>query len=105
MFRFRHLQDIQDFEESANETVLVLKLNVSICKQVAEFYRSLFENKELPPTTLDKCRESMLRFERRMRGVISHMDSQILRVEGLLRLIADRKTLVSKRPFCIDVEW
>lgn len=99
MFRFRHLQDIQDFEESANETVLVLKLNMSICKQVAAFYRSLFENKELPHTTLDKCQESMLRFERRMRGVISHMDSQILRVEGLLRLIADRKTLVSKLPF------
>lgn len=96
MFRFRHLQDIQDFEESANDTILVLKLNMSICKQITEFYRSLFENKELPQIILDECHESMLRFERRVKGVISHMDSQILRVEGLLRLIADRKTLVSQ---------
>ncbi|KAL8875650.1 MAG: hypothetical protein Q9198_006023 [Flavoplaca austrocitrina] len=98
MFRFRHLQDIQDFEESANETILVLKLNMSICKQIADFYRSLFENKELSRTVLDECQESMRRFERRVKGVMSHMESQILRVEGLLRLIADRKTLVNIVP-------
>ncbi|KAL8893307.1 MAG: hypothetical protein Q9192_005397 [Flavoplaca navasiana] len=94
MFRFRHLQDIQDFEEKANDTILVLKLNMSICKQIADFYRSLFESKELPQTVIDECQESMLRFERRVKGVMSHMESQILRVEGLLRLIADRKTLL-----------
>ncbi|KAL9635648.1 MAG: hypothetical protein Q9204_002553 [Flavoplaca sp. TL-2023a] len=93
-FRFRDLQDIQDSEESANETILVLKLNTSICKQIADFYRSLFENEELPRTVLDECQESMRRFERRVKGVMSHMESQILRVEGLLRLIADRKTLL-----------
>ncbi|KAL8875597.1 MAG: hypothetical protein Q9198_006066 [Flavoplaca austrocitrina] len=100
MFRFRHLQDIQDLEESANDTILVLKLNMSICKQIAGFYRSLFENRELPQTILDTCPESMLRFERRVKGVMSHMEIQILRVDGLLRLIADRKTLVNYAPAC-----
>ena len=95
MFRFRHLQDIQDFEESANEIVLVLKLNVNICEQILQFYKSLFYNKELPETVIHNCRESMLRFERRINSVKSHMNTQILRVEGLLRLIADRKSLVS----------
>ncbi|KAL8696542.1 MAG: hypothetical protein Q9224_002740 [Gallowayella concinna] len=94
MFRIRDLQDIQDFEERANETVLVLKLNMSICKQILEFYRSLFKNKELPEPILNECQESMFRFERRIEGLKSHMDSQILRVEGLLRLIDDRKTLL-----------
>ncbi|KAI4236715.1 MAG: hypothetical protein L6R40_006059 [Gallowayella cf. fulva] len=94
IFRFRHLQDIQDFEERANETVLVLKLNMSICKQVLEFYRSLFQNKELPEAILNECQGSMLRFERRIEGVQGHLDSQILRVKALLRLIADRKTLL-----------
>ena len=97
-FRFRNLQDIQHFEESANDARLVLKLNMSICKQIADFYRSLFDNEELPRTVLDECQESMLRFERRVKGVMSHMESQILRVEGLLRLIADRKTLVHIAP-------
>lgn len=97
-FRFRNLQDIQEFEESANDARLVLKLNMSICKQIADFYRSLFDNEELPRTVLDECQESMLRFERRVKGVMSHMESQILRVEGLLRLIADRKTLVNIAP-------
>ncbi|KAL8868867.1 MAG: hypothetical protein Q9174_004700 [Haloplaca sp. 1 TL-2023] len=96
MFRFRDLQDIQDFEESANDTILVLKLNMKICRQILDFHQSLFRNKELPPTILDTCQESMLRFERRVQGVTSHMESQILRVEGLLRLIADRKTLITK---------
>ena len=97
-FRFRNLQDIQHFEESANDARLVLKLNMSICKQIADFYRSLFDNEELPRTVLDECQESMLRFERRVKGAMSHMESQILRVEGLLRLIADRKTLVHIAP-------
>ncbi|KAL8769015.1 MAG: hypothetical protein Q9209_004932 [Squamulea sp. 1 TL-2023] len=98
IFGFGHLQDIQGFEESANETVLVLELNMSICRQLEEFYHSLFENRELPPEILDGCQKSMLRFERKIKGVMSHMDSQILRVKALLRLIADRKTLVSKWP-------
>ena len=98
LFRFRHLQDIQDFEESANDTILVLKLNMNICKEISDFYRSLFRNKELPDTILDTCQESLIRFERRVQGVTSHMGSQVLRVEGLLRLIADRKTLVNTSP-------
>ncbi|KAL8963666.1 MAG: hypothetical protein Q9183_004983, partial [Haloplaca sp. 2 TL-2023] len=81
VFRFRDLQDTQDFEENANDTILVLKLNINICKQIANFYRSLFKNQELPHTILDTCQESMLRFERRVQGVTSHMESQILRVE------------------------
>lgn len=106
IFRFRHLQDIQDFEERANETVLVLKLNMSICKQVLEFYRSLFQNKELPEAILNECQGSMLRFERRIEGVQGHLDSQILRVKALLRLIADRKTLVSQVfPFYKNGQW
>ncbi len=94
-FKFRHLQDVQDLEESANETILVLRLNLNIYKQISAFYRSLFEQGELPRDTMEqKCKGDLLRFERRVQGIESQTDAQIIRVEALLRLMADRKTLV-----------
>lgn len=94
-FNFRHLQDVQDLEESANETILVLKLNLNIYKQISAFYRSLFEHGELPKDTIEqKCKSDLLRFERRIQGIESQTDAQIIRVEALLRLMADRKRLV-----------
>lgn len=93
-FGFRHLQDIQDLEESTNQTVLVLKLNLSVCQQISSFYRSLLDNKELPSAIADQCQDDIFRFERKIQAVRSQTSAQILRSEALLRLIADRKTLV-----------
>ena len=95
MFGFRHLQDIQNFEESSNDTVLVLKLNLGVCEQVSEFYRSLFTDKELPSNIISNCQGDLLRFQRKITSIESQLKAQILRVEALLRLIADRKQLVS----------
>ena len=95
-FKFRHLQDVQDLEESANETVLVLRLNLNICRQIAAFYQSLFEHGELHRNAIEqKCQGDLLLFERRTQGIENQMNAQILRVEALLRLMANRKTLVS----------
>lgn len=95
-FRFRHLQDIQDLEDSANETVLILKLNLNICDQIEDFYRSLFDHGELPEASIrQKCQHDIARFERRVQQTQNEMKAQIVRVEWLLRIINDRKTLVS----------
>ncbi|KAL9023774.1 MAG: hypothetical protein Q9196_006980 [Gyalolechia fulgens] len=93
-FGFRHLQGIHDLEESTNETVLVLKINLSVCEQISSFYRSLLDNEELPAATIHNCQDDIFRFERRIQAVRSQMSAQILRSEALLRLIADRKTLL-----------
>ena len=95
IFGFRHLQDIQNFEESSNDAVLVLKLNRGICKQASEFYHSIFTNNELPSNITSNCRGELLRFQRKLTSIESQLEEQILRVEALLRLIADRKRLVS----------
>lgn len=94
-FKFRHLQDIHDLEEKANETKLVLKLNLNICKQISEFYRSLFDNREIPNIIEENCEGDLIRFERRIKNIECQTNAQVLRVKALLRLIADRKTLVS----------
>ena len=95
MFGFRHLQDIQNFEESSNDIVLVLKLNRGVCKQVSDFYHSLFTDKELPYNITSNCRGDLLRFERKIKSFESQLKEQILRVEALQQLIANRKQLVS----------
>ena len=95
-FKFRDLQDIQDLEESANETVLVLRLNLNICRQIFSTYQSLFHTRELPEETIrQKCQVDMNNFERKIQGAESQMNSQILRVEALLRLMAGRRALVN----------
>lgn len=95
MFGFRHLQDIQNVEDSANDTVLVLKLDRGVCKQISEFYHSLFANKELPSNITSNCEGDLFRFQRELIFIESQLEEQILRVEGLLRLIASRTRLVS----------
>ncbi|KAL8693617.1 MAG: hypothetical protein Q9218_001575 [Villophora microphyllina] len=94
-FKFRHIQDIQDLEESANEIVLVLRMNLNVCKHISEFYQSLLSSKQLPRDLLEEnSHGDLANFQRRTQGVINQMDGRILRVEALLRLIADRKTLL-----------
>ncbi|KAL8628761.1 hypothetical protein Q9189_005535 [Teloschistes chrysophthalmus] len=94
-FKFRHIQEIQDLEESANETVLVLKSNLNVCRQISRFYQSLIDNHELPGDVLEKkIGGDLIIFQRRVEEVLNQMNGQTMRVEAFLRLIADRKTLL-----------
>ena len=94
-FRFQDIQEIQDLEERANETVLILKLNLNVISQLIKHYNSLIESQELPQIISRACQGDMLRFNRRIDGITKSIELQILRVESLLQLLADRKTLVS----------
>lgn len=93
---FSHLQHIQDTEEKANETVLVLNLNKNVISQLKRYYISIFESEELPEDIRRKCQDDLTHFERRIDGITSDMALQISRVEALLRSLADRKSLVNK---------
>ena len=93
-FRFQDIQDVQDLEERANETVLVLKLNLNVISQLTKHYKSLTESGELPQIISRTSGGDMIRFNRRIDGITKDIELQILRVEALLRLLADRKTLV-----------
>ena len=100
-FRFQDIQEVQDLEERANETVLILKLNLNVISQLTNHYKSLLESNELPQMISRGCLGDMVRFNRRIDGITKDIELQILRVESLLRLLADRKTLVSaSTPSC-----
>ena len=94
-FSFRDMQKANDVEERVNECILVLRLNINVVTQLKDYYHSLMLSDEMPQGIRDNCRQDMARFERRVDGVIGDFNLQIIRAEGLLRLLADRKALVS----------
>lgn len=97
-FSFSDLQKIQDVEEKAIETALVLKLNTGVLTQLQEYYRSVVKSHELPNGFGQYGDRDLLRFEQRIDGIKNDVQLQILRVEALLGLLRDRKILVSRRP-------
>lgn len=99
-FFFSDLQDVYDLEEKANETVSILKLNLSVMTQLKEYYVNLFSTSSVH-TKLDslkeKCQYNLDHFRSRIDQTQSDLNFQILRVEALLRKLIERKALV--RPF------
>ncbi len=94
IFSFEDLQDIQHLKEKANETVLVLRLNLNVIMQLKQHYASIAECKELPENISRDCKWEMISFGRRIDGITKNLELQILRVESLLCSLTDRKTLV-----------
>ena len=97
IFSFEDLQDVQHLKEKANETVLVLRLNLNVIMQLTQFYVSIIKSKELPDKISDNCKWEMISFERRIDGITKNLELQILRVESLLCSLTDRKTLVGRQ--------
>lgn len=95
VFSFKDLQHVHNIEEEANEAILILKLNANVIGQLKQFYCSIMESGELPYKIVNNCKGDMIQFRRHVDGVLQDFDLQILRVEALLLLLANRKTLVS----------
>ena len=93
-YSFRDLQKVSEIEEAVNECVLVLRLNINVVTQLKDHYASLLEDDDLPQEIRTSCKKSANRFEGRINSIINDLHLQILRAEGLLRLLADRKILV-----------
>ncbi|KAI4161426.1 MAG: hypothetical protein LQ342_004829 [Letrouitia transgressa] len=96
-FFFSDLQDVYDLEEKANETVSILKLNLSVMTQLKEYYVNLFSTSSVH-TKLDslkeKCQYNLDHFRSRIDQTQSDLNFQILRVEALLRKLIERKALL-----------
>ncbi|KAK5729694.1 hypothetical protein LTR17_011771 [Elasticomyces elasticus] len=91
-FTFDDMQQMQYFEERANEALWVLKSNSNVLKDLDREYASLpsgmSEIKTMGEgTELDD-------FSRSIQDVTKDLMMQESRVESLLRLLADRKTLL-----------
>lgn len=94
-FSFSDLQRIQFIEEKANETLLVLKANTNVIAELKEHYLSLLDPEVGPSSDWQgRWKVHISRFERRVAAVENDLQMQQSRAETLLRLLADRKSLV-----------
>ena len=93
-FAFSDLQDIHHVDSKANEAALVIKHNRNILSQIREYYQYVTKSKDFPRAILDQCEEDLSHFYMRIKGIEMDFQIQAERIENLLKLVADRKTLV-----------
>ena len=96
LVKFEELQSIQHIEEAIHEAALILKLNVNVQEQLTAFLSTLSNKDRWPQELTESCKLTMDSFESRMRLLINGQQMQMARGEMLLRLLADRKSLVSE---------
>ena len=95
-FSFSKLRKVHHIAEKANEAVLVLKQNIVVLAQLRQYYMSITKRRDFPKKLRDKCKDAIDDFELRIEGLENDMQTQILRLETLLRLLEDRKNLVKQ---------
>ena len=95
-FSFGKLRKVHKITEDANEAVLVLKQNILILTQLRQYYISVSRRKGFPKDLGRSCKDAIDDFSLRIEGLENDMQSQVLRLETLLRLLGDRKTLVKQ---------
>jgi hypothetical protein len=94
-FSFGDLQQVQSLEEKANETILVLASNVDTLSKVKDYFRETFACEEFPLILKSACTRDLAKFEKTVGSIISDLQMQESRTKMLLRLLTDRKSLVS----------
>ena len=93
-FSIRDLQQIGYIEEQANKAALVIRLNLKIMNQLKMYYESFIISEEIREKMFKLCTENIKRFVAKVESVENDLQIQQLRIETMLRLISDRKTLV-----------
>lgn len=95
VFAVRDLQDIQSLEDQANNALLVLKMNSTILSKLKQLYRSVVDSDELSDELRRNCKGEVSRFEQRVSEFMDDLQVQQSRLKTLLRMLSDRKNLVS----------
>jgi len=94
-FSIDDLQDMQSLEDKLNEASLVLISNTKILQELKNLYVNLATLEEFPEEIRTKCQRDISKFSKRIINFISDLQMHQSRAGTLLRLLADRKTLVS----------
>ena len=95
-FSFTDLQRAQKTEEKAKAAMLILKNNISVFTDLINYYKTIVTYRSWPSQLATQCHEDMFRFEQDLSSAKNDMLLQLSRVETLLQLTADRKSLVSR---------
>ncbi len=94
-FSFSDLQRVQFIEDKANEVLLVLESNMNVLADLKVHYQSIMRSEHFSEELRQECTRDMIRFENRISSITKDLKMQQSRTQTLLRLLADRKNLVS----------
>jgi hypothetical protein len=94
-FSFGDLQKVQLYEDKTNEVHLILGSNIKVLGELKDHYQYVTQSEHFPEALIRDCRPDLERFEKRITSVINDLEMQQSRATTLLRLLADRKSLVS----------
>lgn len=94
-FSFSDLQRIQYIEERLNESLLVLKVNEEVIGELAAHYHNTVDSR--PEKLRQDCELDLALFAKRIDSLQNVFRVQQSRTESLISLLANRKSLVSRR--------
>jgi hypothetical protein len=92
---FHDIQEIQFMEDKLNGAIQVLINNTKVLQELEDFYNSLIELPHFPSKMKTACQPYTETFLKRVKNSVTDLQMHRSRAETLLRLLADRKTLVS----------
>ncbi|MCJ1400674.1 hypothetical protein MMC11_003882 [Xylographa trunciseda] len=93
-FSFDKLREIHKLAEKANEATMSLKQNIVVLSQLKQYYRSILMRQNFPKELANTCKDAVDGFELCIEGLEHDIQMQVLRLETLLYLMEERKTLV-----------
>jgi hypothetical protein len=97
-FALRDLPKVQSIQEKANELLLVISANAAILEKLQENYQTVFATPQTPTIVGQDAAIAFEKFIRNLDDVRSRIAMQRTRVETLMYLVNERKSLVSM--FC-----
>ena len=93
-FSFGRLRNVYGIARNVNEALLVLKQNIVVLAQLKAYYGRISRHKKFPAEVASSCGDAIEDFQSWVEGIGNDMQIQVLRLETLLNLIEDRRTLV-----------
>lgn len=87
-------KDYNSLKKRADEAILVLHANINVLTELKQHYRLLTDSEDWPEELRSQCKADIARFNRRVTHIENDLGKQRLRAETLVRLLANRKSLV-----------
>lgn len=93
-FKVSGLQDLTNIGAKLHEASLVMKLNADIILQVVEYYEYLVSQDSIPEDLKKACARDLQYFAKHARGIVRDMMMEQYRIETLMTMLEDGKSLV-----------
>lgn len=100
MFSFEEMQRLQEVAEKIQHGLLVIKLDLNVLGQIANYYRRLSRAKNIPSLNViqKECQNDFLLFDQKAEAIKMSLNIRKEQLQSLLQLVGDGRTLVS-RPY------